>query len=187
VSQQNFPSSSKKRQSTPICAHDGAVWVLVRTWRRRCGWSWCRRRSRRGRRRWCCCGRWSRCGRRWRRIAAYQWPFSLNCVDVQPHFLRQSVIQPPFLRRIWHRSLTRTIDQRPFAKSTCGRAHKTARAHHHRAALRRQDSRCKDEAAVHFSIRRSMSPRTNGQTIMIAKNASSFSQGSSGRDKPKQV
>lgn len=30
-------------------------------------------------------------------------------------------------------------------------------------------------------------PRTNGQTIMIARNASSFSQGSSGRDKPNQV
>jgi hypothetical protein len=30
-------------------------------------------------------------------------------------------------------------------------------------------------------------PRTNGQTIMIAKSTSSFSQGSSGRDKPNQV
>src|SRR5206468_12654683 len=85
--------------------------------------------------------------------------FSLNCVDVQPHFLRQSVIQPPFLRWIWHRSLTRTIDQRPSAKSTyCGREHQTARAHRHRAPLRRRDSRRRDEAAVHFSIRQSMFP-----------------------------
>ncbi len=30
-------------------------------------------------------------------------------------------------------------------------------------------------------------PRTNGQRIMIAKNASSLSQGSSGRDKPNQL
>ena len=30
-------------------------------------------------------------------------------------------------------------------------------------------------------------PRTNGQTIMIAKSASSFSQASSGRDNPNQV
>ena len=111
-------------------------------------------------------------------------PFSLNCVDVQPHFLRKNVIQPPFLRWISHRSLTGTIDQRPSARSTCGREHQTARAHHHFAALRRRDSRCKDEAAVHFNIRRSMSPRTNGQTIMIAN---SFSQGSSGRYKPNQV
>jgi len=112
-------------------------------------------------------------------------PFSLNRVDLQPHFFGKASSSHHFSG-----GFGLGVSPEPWinAHPRCDAAENTKPSE--RAVAVRpcggetRDVRTKRPFISAFA--EGFPPRTNSQTIMIANNASSFSEGSSGRDKPKE-